>query len=328
MIWLTWRQHRTQLLAGAAALTLLAAFLLPTGSGIASTFRDSGLADCLAVPGRDCDDLTNLFDDRYSNLQFTIPLFLVLPALVGIFWGAPLVAREVEQGTHRLAWTQGVSRLQWTVTKVLTLAGATAVGAALLSWLLSWWSRPFVAVYDDRFSLGVFDLRGIVPVAYAVFALAVGVAAGTLIRRTVPAMAATVGVYAAVRLAVELWVRPHFASPRTLTYPLFGSSPRSGLGDWILSTRTLDGAGHVLAQGESLNLGVLGPRCPGLIPAGGGLPDKAAVQACIQQTGLHVQVTYQPGDRYWLFQGLETGIFGFLALVLLAASIWWVRRLP
>jgi hypothetical protein len=136
-------------------------------------------------------------------------------------------------------------------------------GAALLAWLLSWWSRPFVTASDNRFSLGVFDLRGIVPVAYALFGLAVGVAAGTLIRRTVAAMAATVGIYAAVRLAVELWARPHFASPRTLSSPFLGPSPRSGLGDWILSTTTVDGAGHVIADQQVLNLDVLGPRCPG-----------------------------------------------------------------
>ncbi len=326
MIWLTWRQHRLQLLLGTAILALLALFLVPSGFAIASTFRSSGLPDCLAMPGRDCQALKSAFDSRYSSLQFTIPLFLILPALVGVFWGAPLLAREVEQGTHRLAWTQSVGRLRWTITKLVALSAATVVGAALLAWLLSWWSRPFVAAFDRRFSPGVFDLRGIVPVAYALFALAIGVAAGTLIRRTVAAMAATLGVYATVRLAVELWLRPHLATPRTLSYSLFGPSPRSGLGDWILSTNTVDGAGHVLANGESLNLNVLGPRCPGVLPSRGGLPDQTAVQACIQRIGLHVQATYQPGNRYWLFQGLETAIFVALALVLLGFCVWWVRR--
>src|SRR5262249_62289149 len=107
--------------------------------------------------------------------------------------------------------------------------------------------RPLVTASDNRFSLGVFDLRGIVPVGYAPFARAVGVAAGTVIRRTVPAMATSVAVYAAVRAAVEIWLRPHFARPRTLSYLFFGESPRSGLGDWVLSARTVDGAGHVLA---------------------------------------------------------------------------------
>jgi len=328
MIWLTWRQHRLQLLFGTAVLALLATFLVPSGFAIASTFRSSGLAGCLAVPGRDCHALQSAFDGRYSSLQFTIPLFLILPALIGVFWGAPLLAQEVEQGTHRLAWTQSVGRLRWTLTKLVALGAATALGAALLAWLLSWWSRPFVAASVSRLAFGMFDFRGIVPVAYALFALAVGVAAGTLIRRTVAAMAATLGVYATVRLAVELWLRPHLASPRTLSYPFFpGDSPRSGLGDWVLSTNTVDGAGHVLANGQSLNLDVLGPRCPGLVPSKGALPSQAVVQACVQRIGLHVQTTYQPGNRYWLFQGLETAIFVALALALLGLCVWWVRRL-
>jgi len=137
MIWLTWRQHRLQLLFGSAVLAAIAAFLLLTGFGIASTFRSSGLASCLSVPGRDCGNIQNLFSNRYTGLQFTIPLFLILPALVGVFWGAPLLAREVEQRTHRLAWTQGVSRMRWAGTKVSTLVVATVLGAAVLSAMVS-----------------------------------------------------------------------------------------------------------------------------------------------------------------------------------------------
>ena len=118
-------QH--QLLTGTAALALLALFLVLSGSGIASTFRSSGLAACLAVPGRDCGDLQSVFTEHYSSLQFTIPLFLILPALLGVFWGAPLLAREVEQGTHRLAWTQSVGRLRWPLTK---LSGCGVAGGA------------------------------------------------------------------------------------------------------------------------------------------------------------------------------------------------------
>jgi ABC-type transport system involved in multi-copper enzyme maturation permease subunit len=325
MMWLTWRQQRLQILLGAAVLAALAALMLPSGFGIASTFRDSGLAQCLATPGRDCHTLESLFSHRYTGLQFTIPLFLILPALIGVFWGAPLVAREVEQGTHRLAWTQGISRFRWAGTKVIALAVATVVGAALLSLLVSWWSRSFVAASDDRLSPGVFDLRGIVPIAYALFALAVGVGAGTLIRRTIPAMVATLGVYAGVRLAVDLVLRSHFASPSTVSYSFFGSYPRSGLGDWILSTKTLDGTGHLLSNGASLDLNALGPRCPGLITQPGSLPGPGAMQACVQRIGLHVQSTYQPGSRYWAFQGIETVIFTVLALGLLGFSLWWVR---
>jgi hypothetical protein len=150
-----------------------------------------------------------------------------------------------------------VSQLRWTATKAGALAATTVLGAGLITGLLSWWSRPFVTASDNRFALGVFGLRGTAPVGYALSALALGVAAGAVIRRTVPAMAATVAVYAAARAAVEIWLRPHFARPRTLSYPFFGQSPRSGLGDWVLSTRTTDATGHVLANSDSLNLELL-----------------------------------------------------------------------
>ena len=110
MIWLTWRQHRQQALAGAIGLAVIGTFFLLTHPGIAHTFQGSGAARCLAIPGRDCSNVTNVFSGRYSGLQFLIPLFLVVPLFVGLFWGAPLVAREIEQGTHRLVWTQRVAR--------------------------------------------------------------------------------------------------------------------------------------------------------------------------------------------------------------------------
>jgi hypothetical protein len=325
MIWLAWRQHRSQLLFGLVFLAVICAALLLTGFGIASTFRSSGLAQCLATPNQGCGGLQELFNQRYSNLQFTIPLFLVLPALIGIFWGAPLVAREVEQGTHRLAWTQSVGRLRWAITKIGFLSLATVVAAGLLSFVLSWWSRPFVTASNNQFGTGIFDLRGIVPLAYALFSLAIGVAVGTLIRRTVPAMAASLGVFAAVRLSVDL-LRPHFASPLTITYPLAGFNPRDGLGDWVLSTKTVDAAGHFLSNGAGFDLGALGSRCPGLIPSNGSFPDKSMVEACAQRLGLQVQSVYQPGSRYWTFQGIEAAIFVALAVGLFAFSLWWIRH--
>jgi hypothetical protein len=264
MIWVAWRQHRAQLVAGSAVLALLLAFLLTTGVGIASAFRSSGLAGCLAVSGEHCDDLANAFTDRYSNLQFTVPLFLVLPALIGLFWGAPLVAKEVEQGTHRLVWTQGVTRLRWLGVKLAVLAGATAAGVAVVTWVLSWWSRPLVTAADNRLNPGPFDLRGIVPIAYGLFALALGVAAGTVLRRVVPAMAATVAAYVATRWAVAVWLRPHFAAAKTASFPFLHRITGFGQGDWILSTKTVDRSGRFMGTGGTLNINLLGQRCPAL----------------------------------------------------------------
>jgi hypothetical protein len=325
MIWVTWRQHRLQLLFGAATLAVLVAVLLPTGLGIASNFRSSGLARCLSIRGQDCGDLAEAFSHRYVNLQFLVPLFLFLPAAIGIFWGAPLVAREVEQGTHRVAWTQSVTRDRWMSVKLATLAGATVAGSALFSWLLSWWSGPFVA-HDSRFNPGIFDLRGMVPVTYALFALAVGVLAGVVLRRTVPAMGATIVAFAATRAGVALWLRQHYMAAKTLTYPLTKGAPPFSHGDWILSTKMVDSAGHSVGNGFGLDLGLLAPRCPGLIPADGRFPSKETVDACVNRLGLHVVARYQPVGRYWTFQGIETGIFVLLSAALIVLSVWLVRR--
>jgi ABC-type transport system involved in multi-copper enzyme maturation permease subunit len=325
MIWVTWRQQRLQLLFGVGVLVVLLAFLVPTGFNIWSAFRSTGLAHCLALPGRDCGNFSHLFQSRYNGLAFTIPLFLILPAMIGVFWGAPLVARELEQGTHRLAWTQTVTRTRWAWTKIAMVLVATLAGTTVISWVVSWWSSPLVAASDSRFNFGVFDLRGIVPVAYALFALALGVAAGTVIRRVLPAMGATIAGYVAVRLGVEFGLRPHFAAAKTISYSFFGVYPRSGLGDWIRSTNTVDRAGHILARGEVINTMMLSKHCPTL-PRPGALFDPTAVQACVQRVGLHIVSTYQPGNRYWTFQGIESAIFVALAIGLLVFSVWFVRR--
>jgi hypothetical protein len=325
MIWLTWRQHRAQMLFAAGALAAIAVFLLPTGLGMLHTFRNTGLAACLAVSARNCGDLADQFSQRYNNLQFTIPLFMVLPALAGLFWGAPLVARDVEQGTHRLAWTQSVTRTRWFTSRAAAMIGLTACSAALVSWGLSWWSRPLVTASDARFNYGVFDLRGVVPIAYAVFALAVGVAVGVLIRRTLPAMAATLGGYALVRIAVEVWARPHYLPLQVRNFAFVKGAP-IGKGDWVVSQVTVDRAGHLFGDGRGIDLNKLASRCPGFNPSPFQPPDRGKLTECIQQLGLHLRVTYQPGSRYWLFQGIESAIFVALAAGLLVLSAWWIRR--
>src|SRR5205823_3216582 len=162
----------------------------------------------------------DLFDRQYRGLQFLVPLFLVVPLLVGLFWGAPLVARETEQGTHRLVWTQSITRRRWFSTKVALVAGAAVVGAAAFAELVTWWSGIFVRADANRFSPGIFDIRGIVSIAYVLFAVALGVLVGTLVRRTLPAMAATLGAFIGVRVLVTLFLRAHYLAARTLSAPL------------------------------------------------------------------------------------------------------------
>ena len=164
-----------------------------------------------------------------TPLQNALP-FIVLfaPALVGLFFGAPLIARELETGTFRLAWTQSVTRKRWLAVKLgLVGLAAMAIGG-LLTWMVDWWASPLDAVNQNRFGVANFGFHGVAPIGYAAFAFALGATAGVLLRRTVPAMAVTLVGFAAARLAVTYWVRPNLASPLHESLPLStGSGPGS-----------------------------------------------------------------------------------------------------
>jgi hypothetical protein len=329
-MWLTWRQHRAQLIAGVVLSSVLVAFLVVTGLGMRSTYHSLGVDTCLAVtPVRDCTMLLNQFRNEYSSLQFLIPLFLLLPVLLGVFWGAPLIAREVEQGTHRLAWTQSVTRRRWTVTKLVIVGSVAVLLSSAFSAVLWWWADPLVGGPSvQRFTYGVFDLLGVVPVAYTLFAVALGVAAGVVLQRTTFAMAATLCGFAVARLAAELGLRPNFQSAVMATYPFnFTSDAGPPRGSWVLAENTVTASGFAVS-GDSNGIGLsyvpMQHICPYLTPETA--PGSAAMHQCIIQNGIHVVATFQPYDRYWLFQGIESALFIVLAIALALFSVWWVRR--
>jgi len=288
------------------------------------------------------------------------PVLLVLPALLGAFWGAPMIARELETGTFRLAWTQSVTRQRWLAVK-LGLAGlASMVVAGLLSLILTLWFSPIDQVQLNRLSPAMFGVRGITPIGYAAFAFALGVTAGAFIRRTIPAMAATLVVFTGIRLAFSLWVRPYLIAPLRATSALVmptGNGPASipaaervKADDLVVSDQVINAAGRVIGQNGGIGPnGDIGIRvthgtpslvgvgvCPNKFPGlGGGLRGSgaqppasfnAAVQECIDKLGLREVVTYQPLSRYWPLQWYETLIFTGLAIVLAGLCFWRVRR--
>ena len=207
---------------------------------------------------------------------------------------------------------------QLTVLAAAALGGMAAVGLAL-----SWWAEVLIPA-DDRFSTGVFDILGIVPYAYVLFSLALGLAVGTLIRRVVPAMATTLAALGITRTMVELLARAHYMPALAVSYPVDAKQDPSVLtGAWAISSQTVDHAGRVVGQDQTIDFSLLQPACPKVAATA---PDPAAIDACIHQAGLHVTAVYQPMSRYWLFQGMEATLFTALALALVGVSIWMVRR--
>ncbi|AWS46935.1 ABC transporter permease [Streptosporangium sp. 'caverna'] len=347
MIWLTWRQFRGSAVMTAAVLVILAVVLALTGPDLASRYS-AGIAGC--VSDDTCERFFDRFFDGYELLFVAVSfVVLALPALIGLFWGAPLITRELEAGTHLLVWNQSVTRGRWLAVK-LGLIGLAAMAAAIASGLaVTWWSDPLdkSAVPDLALMAPlVFGARGIAPMGYAAFALVLGVTVGMLVRRTLPAMALTLAVFAAVQFAMPLLVRPHLMPPVTGIFELNQEnmsgihveeqggpvriSTRSAVpghaGSWVLLSDLLDPSGRRIAgSGEeapvpvSVTSGPCSPRETG--PQG--------LDACwveINRLGYRQQATYQPLDRFWPFQWIETGIYALLTLGLTWSSFWWIRR--
>jgi ABC-type transport system involved in multi-copper enzyme maturation permease subunit len=197
------------------------------------------LDDTALANGRCARDARAFFDD-YQNVVFVGLLLLVLPMLVGMFWGAPLIASEVEHGTHRLVWTQGVSRLRWATTKIGMVSVAVLVITTIYAGLLTWWITPVIQTSGQRFAYIFFDIHGIVVFGYVMFALALGVFAGAVTGRLLPAMATTVVGFIGVRVGVMLAARDRYMATETRRLPLLDTGYpqiRNDLnGDWIVAS--------------------------------------------------------------------------------------------
>jgi hypothetical protein len=325
MTWLIWRQQRSAARVLIAMLILLAALLLVSGWRIADDFQGLGLPSCLAHQNATgCDIAFSAFTQRYGLFASAAVMWLnAVPLLLGAFVGAPLIAREVEQHTQHLVWTQGITRTRWAAMTLLLLFAVCLGCAALLIVLLTWWRGPFDQLPGGRMSPTGFDVEGIVPLGYMAFALALGIAAGTLIRRTVPAMVATVAAFLAVRLPVEIWLRPRYMQPAIVIWD--PAQPqgqvRAAWSDWVLSD------GHWFDRvGKSVDLATVFRTCTSAPTTGGfGFTPGDAFTQCTHAHGWVIYTIFQPADRFWLFQGIETAIFVGLALALLALTFWWVR---
>jgi ABC-type transport system involved in multi-copper enzyme maturation permease subunit len=200
-------QFRAQAIVAVAGLVIAAIVLAVTGLQLAHLYDSSALATCL---GTACTKSAASFQNRavsYASLgRFLGFVVLGVPAVIGLFWGAPLVAREIETHTDRLAWTQGVTRSRWIAVKLAVVGVASMAVTGLLSLMITWWASPIDKASMYRWS--AFDQRGIVPVAYAAFAFTLGVAAGAVIRRTLPAMAVALVVFIAAHRGGQTSLHP------------------------------------------------------------------------------------------------------------------------
>jgi ABC-type transport system involved in multi-copper enzyme maturation permease subunit len=344
MIWLTWRQFRMQALVIFAVVGALGIVMAVTGPHLLDLYN----ADKVHF-------LDQIGLDGINKLLYLAgqALLYAAPPIIGAFWGAPLIARELETGTHRLVWNQSITRHRWLATK-LGLTGLAAMAVTgLLSLAVSWWSSPIDRAVGNGTQSGLFNLprivpaifgaRGVVPIGYAAFAFALGVAVGLVLRRSVVAIAVTLAAVAAVQIVMPLTLRSHLVAPVqtdvTITatnirsFMLDGPDPATaqvgridvsagGPGDWMLSNRTINAAGQLVGVMPSWVRGC-GPQ-----PRGAeGIPQSS--QACFSRLadeGYRQRVIYQPASHFWALQWRETGILFAVALLLTGFCFWRIRR--
>lgn len=330
MTWLVWRQYRTPAAVSAALLAAFAVLLVITGLSMAGQFH-AAFGACLAA--HDCRWPVGDVSLGGGPTGFIVEFTLAVPAVLGMFLGAPLVAREAETGTSQFAWTQAVTRRRWLAVKASWLLLAALAWGGAVGTLVTWWSGPKNAAYLSAFNPGTFDVQGIMPAAYSLFAMALGIAAGTVIRRVLPALGVTLFGYFGIRLIIMGWIRQHYMAPVTTMFSIAQDSPKGYLPK---------GAFWQLAQGFR------GPNGPISLPnsgsvrgVGNGFPLSAVPSECLTHSGPHPTqhilsclanhgyaqyVTYQPATRYWPFQFIEAGIFVALAAALIAVAFAVISR--
>jgi ABC-type transport system involved in multi-copper enzyme maturation permease subunit len=308
--WVTWRQHRAALLGVAAFLAAIAVFLVVSGLQIHHAFA----TDCRSVNSLACN--IN-FDGKFATTVNVVRVFLqVVPAVIGAFVAAPVLAREMETGTFRYAWTQGFGRWRWALGKLVLLAAAVTAAAAAFSVLFAWYMHPFFAAnYTIPFATDGFDLGEVAFPGWTLVTFAAGGLVGMLIRRVVPAIAATMAVYAGLALAAALYLRQHYMAP------LLSSSPNLPASAWSVNQWfTKDGKFAFPARGSAL-VQTVDRFCPPRIGSNYGGPAQ-----CLSRHGYVAWSAYQPGSRYWAFQWIEGGWLLALSVLLIAATVWLVRR--
>ncbi|KJK33879.1 transporter [Lentzea aerocolonigenes] len=314
MTWLIWRQHRTEVCVLGLLVGMFGVALLVLGTQAHDLFP-GGPARCAGEAGVNeaCAASFRRLDDEYGFVENLLAAFYLVPVVIGAFLGAPLLARELEDGTWQLAWTQAVPRMRWLAAKLVALAGVTVALTGMFTAVLTWFRQPFDA-WEGRFQYDAFDLEGLVPVAYALFAFGVATAAGAILRRSLPAFGVAFGAFLAARMSVALLARPAYATPLTTMEPVPVGGSKAGVADWMIEHGYADATGRRLSATEYYELEDAANR------AGANL-NQFLHERGIQQFGV-----YHPAGRFWTFQLIETALFVAIAAILIGVVVWRVRR--
>jgi ABC-type transport system involved in multi-copper enzyme maturation permease subunit len=287
-------------------LALFAVAVVATGVHMTNMYHDA-VRTCQHNAA--CTSLDNIFHG-YGAIVDTVHMTIALPVLLGAL-AATFVASEVEHGTNMLAWTQTITRKRWSTAKIaIAAAAAVAIGAAV-SALVTWWSNTPNALYGNRFEGAQFDTQSLVPIAFCLFAVALGLALSSLIRRPLPAIAATVGIYAAVRILVSVYIRPHYMGTVAVKGAI-GGDANVPSGSWTVSQHFTNAAGHATSL-DGTNLCTT-------------LSTKEAAFQCLTKAGYRSVTVIHPASQYWHFQIVESILYTLAAAALFLVAYFAITR--
>ncbi|MFM9699121.1 ABC transporter permease [Streptomyces europaeiscabiei] len=297
----TLRVHQSALWFWGLLVVLTAGGLLwAAGPGVDAAWAEYVKSGC--APADYCS--TGPAYSRYGlavNLGSVV--LTIAPALIGAWAGGALIARELESGTAKLAWTQSVAPLRWLAAKLAVPAALIVSGTVLLTLVnrLVWWREErlrHALGTRDWFEYSTFMGNGTLATAYALLALAIGVLAGLLIRRSLPALAAGfVGV--AVVMSIFRTQRHALWPTETLVSK---ASDRTWTGDLV-------DRGFITASGDRVS----NAAC--------------ADVSCDRTDVAGYYADFHPSAHFWPLQLVETGIIlGITALLVLAAFQLLRRR--
>ena len=324
MAWVTWRQHRVALAGTAALFGVAAVYLLITGLQIHHAY--AAVAACHPAGKGICQQAANNFLSTYApGVGPVLGLLQVIPALIGAFVAVPVLARELETGTFRYAWTQGFGRGRWAIAKLIPLAVAVTTAGGAFSMLVSWYVQPLWGAGDNNGPLypTIFDLRGVALAAWTLAAFATGALAGILVRRVIPAMFATLAACGGLAFATGAFLRGHYAAPLTSTNPDVNTH-----GAWVISQVWSRGGSPASLDMIRQTLHAIDVQAltPGLFQPGPATPPSIDPLHYLVQHGYTLLTTYQPASRFWAFQWIEGGWLLALSVLLIASTVWLVRR--
>jgi hypothetical protein len=327
MAGVAWRQHRFALAGVAALLGALAVWLWIIGTPLHHAW--AAAVGCHPASSPACQVLVGTFngmDNHMTGAASPGGVFLqVVPVLIGAFAGAPVLARELETGTFRFAWTQGFGRWRWALAKLVLLAVVLAAATGAVGVLVSWYYQPYFAAGNQALYLNeippfatLFSLRGVAFPGWTLAAFTIGALAGMLIRRIVPAIVATLAAYAGLAVAAGGFLREHYLTP------LVTSNPNMPGTAWIISQWWTKDGRFAFVGNPPDNL--LNQFCSAPPTGQSKNPPFGTFAQCLAPHGYTQWTSYQPASRFWPFQWIEGGWLLALSALLIAATIWLVHR--